>query len=79
MLGRWRFLAIAAISLCAFAAPAHASPGAYRVLIVHTNELPPAVLAKQIAAFPDVASVDIVNAGTRRGHGNPDRRWARAL
>lgn len=44
------------------AAPASAAPGAYRVLIVDQECEPPTQLRDGIAAFPDVAAVDLFEA-----------------
>jgi Divergent InlB B-repeat domain len=44
-----------------FASQAAASPGAYRVLITETYENMPLKMKAQIAAFPDVATVDTAN------------------
>jgi Divergent InlB B-repeat domain len=46
------------LPLAVFAAVASASPGAYRVIVVQANCEPPATLESQLAAFPDVATVD---------------------
>jgi hypothetical protein len=53
------------IALLAFAfgtTSASASPGAYRILIVQGDCEPPTKLQAQIAAFPDVAAVDMFDA-----------------
>jgi hypothetical protein len=55
---------LVAALLVAGAAPARASasPGGYRVLIVHAACETPTVFQGQLAAFPDVASVDAFDA-----------------
>ncbi len=71
---RFRLLVslFAALALLGVAAgQASASPGAYRVLIVEADEKPPLELQKQLAAFPDVASVEILDAGEEGGTETP--------
>jgi hypothetical protein len=50
-----------------FSARASASPGAYRVLIAEAYPELAKKLAAQVAAFPDVATVDLVNTGEEEG------------
>ena len=47
--------------LCLFTTPAQAAPGSYQVLIAETALELPKKLAGQVAAFPDVAKVDLVD------------------
>lgn len=55
-------LLIALLALAFGTTTAGASPGAYRILIVQGDCEPPTKLQTQIAAFPDVAAVDVFNA-----------------
>jgi hypothetical protein len=57
-------LVAALMVVCCFAAQAQAAPGAYRVLITEPFEELPKKLAAQVAAYPDVATVDLVNTGS---------------
>lgn len=57
-------LACALAVLAATAASAVASPGAYRILVAESYSALPRVLGAQVAAFPDVATVDLVNTGS---------------
>lgn len=50
-----------------FSARASASPGAYRVLIAEAYPQLAKELAAQVSAFPDVATVDLVNTGEEGG------------
>jgi hypothetical protein len=53
------------IALLAFAfgtTSASAAPGAYRIVIAHANCEPPTKFQAQLAAFPDVVTVDILSA-----------------
>ena len=52
---------------CAFSASAIAAPGAYKVLLAEVYEAEAKELGAQIAAFPDVATVDYVNTGEDGG------------
>lgn len=54
----------ALIALCLLAGPAQAAPGAYRVLMAEAYSDLPEKLAAQVAAYPDVAAVDLVNTGS---------------
>ncbi len=59
----WISVALPVVALVIFCAPASASPGAYRILIVHSDDNgPPATLRAQLAAFPGVATVDVFDA-----------------
>lgn len=60
-------LLAALMALCLFAAQAQAAPGAYKVLLAESYPDLPKKLAAQVAAFPDVASVDLVNTGDEGG------------
>lgn len=50
--------------LCWFTTQAQAAPGAYRVLMAEPFEELPKRLAGQVAAFPDVAKVDLVDTSS---------------
>jgi hypothetical protein len=53
------------VALALFAGQASAAPGAYRVLAVYANGGgQPTTLGSQIAAFPDIATVDFFNGQT---------------
>jgi hypothetical protein len=54
-------LLAAVTALCFFTAQAQAAPGAYRVLLAEINEVGAKRLQAQVAAFPDVAKVDLVD------------------
>lgn len=55
-------LFIALLTLAFGTTSASASPGAYRIIIVQGNCEPPTRLQAQIAAFPDIAAVDVFDA-----------------
>jgi hypothetical protein len=55
-------LLIALVALAFGTTTAGAAPGAYRIVIVHANCEPPTKFQAQVAAFPDVAAVDIIPA-----------------
>lgn len=59
-------MAVLAMTLV-FSARANASPGAYRVLIAEAYPELAKELAAQVAAFPDVATVDLVDTGEVEG------------
>lgn len=68
----WARIALGALAalvavLCLFGSEAKASPGAYRVLLAESYPELPKKLAGQVAAFPDVAAVDLVNTGDEGG------------
>lgn len=50
----------ACVLTASVATSAFAAPGAYRIAIVHANCEPPTKFQAQLAAFPDVAAVDII-------------------
>jgi hypothetical protein len=54
-------VAALAACLCFFGSEAKAAPGAYQVLIAETAEELPKKLRDQVAAFPDVAKVDLAD------------------
>jgi len=54
-------LLAALVACCFFSAQAQAAPGAYRVLLAEVYEEGAKRLQAQVAAFPDVAQVDLVN------------------
>lgn len=56
-------LAAVAASVMLFGAEARASAGAYNVLLAEVNEEGAKRLQAQVAAFPDVAKVDLVDTG----------------
>jgi len=58
------FVVLMLVALCAFAGAASASPGAYNVLIAHSNAEPPTTFRNAIAAFPDVARVDLFDTSS---------------
>lgn len=58
---------IALLGLAVFAGQASASPGAYRVLIAEAYPALAKKLQAQVAAFPDVATVDLANTGSEEG------------
>lgn len=60
-------LLAALVALCCFTAQAQAAPGAHKVLLAEAYPDLPKRLAAQVAAFPDVASVDLVNTGEEGG------------
>ncbi|MDX6623455.1 MAG: hypothetical protein QOE75_1387 [Solirubrobacterales bacterium] len=61
-------ISIGAIALLGiFSAVASAAPGAYKVLLAESYPEQPKRLAAQVAAFPDVAVVDMVNTGNEAG------------
>jgi List-Bact-rpt repeat protein len=61
---RLALCAMAALAMTlVFSARASASPGAYRVLIAEAYPQLAKELAAQVSAFPDVATVDLVNTG----------------
>jgi hypothetical protein len=55
-------LLIALLALAFGTTSASAAPGAYRIVIAHANCEPPTKFQAQLAAFPDVAAVDILPA-----------------
>jgi hypothetical protein len=55
-------LLICLLALAFGTTSASAEPGAYRIAIVHANCEPPTKFQAQLAAFPDVATVDIIPA-----------------
>ncbi len=64
-------LTCAAGALGTFAPQVAASPGAYRVLLAEAAPDLPKRLAGQVAAFPDVAAVDLVSTGEGKGGATP--------
>jgi hypothetical protein len=64
-------LATALVTAAVLASPALAAPGAYKVLIVYVESEPPLQLQQQIAAEPEVASVDLLQAGEEPGGETP--------
>lgn len=56
-------LATACLALAAFATPAAAAPGAYKILLAEVYEAGAKKLGGQLLAFPDVAQVDYVDTG----------------
>jgi hypothetical protein len=63
-------VALCALAVLGFSAPAGAAPGAFRVLIVHATA-PPTKLQQQIAAEPEVASVELFDAESGVGGATP--------
>ncbi|HEV7563208.1 MAG TPA: hypothetical protein VGO24_06865 [Solirubrobacterales bacterium] len=64
-------IASAVLGAVAFTGAAAAAPGAYKVLIVYVESLPPLALQQQIAAEPGVASVELLQAGKSSGGETP--------
>jgi Divergent InlB B-repeat domain len=57
-------LALAALTaFCFFTAQAQAAPGSYKVLLAEVYEVGAKRLQAQVASFPDVAKVDLVDTG----------------
>lgn len=58
-------IALLALSACLFAGQAQAAPGAYKVLLAEAFPETAKKLQAQVAAFPGVAAVDLVDTGAK--------------